>query len=284
MKLVIVSGLSGSGKSVALDALEDLGFYCIDNLPLGLLPAFAKQIVESPRRNYEHAAVGIDARNLSDDFQGFPDLLDEITHMGLACEVIFLQADDDTLIKRFSETRRKHPLTRAEVSLPEAIQMERQVLDSLALSSAWCIDTTSTNVHQLRDMIRGRMQHKAKSLSLTFLSFGYKHGVPVDADYVFDIRCLPNPHWVPQLRALTGLDDEVREFLGQEADMSEMFDNLRDFLERWIPHFEADNRTYMTVAIGCTGGQHRSVYLSRRLGDYFSQQREGVLVRHRELS
>ncbi len=284
MKLVIVSGLSGSGKSVALDALEDLGFYCIDNLPLGLLPAFARQITESPRRNYEHAAVGIDARNLSDDFQGFPDLLDEINHMGLACEVIFLQADDDTLIKRFSETRRKHPLTRSEVSLPEAIKMERQVLDSLALSSAWCIDTTSTNVHQLRDMIRERMHHKTTALSLTFLSFGYKHGVPVDADYVFDIRCLPNPHWVPQLRALTGLDEPVKEFLGQEADMTEMFENLCQFLERWIPHFEADNRTYMTVAIGCTGGQHRSVYLSRRLGDYFAGRRENVLVRHRELS
>ncbi len=284
MKLVIVSGLSGSGKSVALDALEDIGFYCIDNLPLGLLPAFAKQISESPRRNYEHAAVGIDARNLSDDFQGFPDLLDEISHMGLECEVIFLQADDDTLIKRFSETRRRHPLTRSEVSLSEAIKIERQVLDSLALSSAWCIDTTTTNVHQLRDMIRDRMQHKAAALALTFLSFGYKHGVPVDADYVFDIRCLPNPHWVPQLRALTGLDEAVQEFLGQEAEMGEMFENLCEFLERWIPRFEADNRTYMTVAIGCTGGQHRSVYLSRCLGDHFMKRRDNVLVRHRELS
>ncbi len=284
MKLVIVSGLSGSGKSVVLDALEDLGFYCIDNLPLALLPAFVEQISSSPRRNYEHAAVGIDARNLSEDFQGFPDLLDRISSMGLECEIIFLQADDDTLIKRFSETRRKHPLTRSGVSLAEAIAMERKMLESVAISADWCIDTTHTNVHQLRDKIRAHMQSKARTLSLTFLSFGYKHGVPVDADFVFDIRCLPNPHWVPQLRALTGLDREVREFLDRQEPMARMYEDLRDFLERWIPCFEADNRTYMTVAIGCTGGQHRSVYLATRLGQHFEARRENVLVRHRELS
>ncbi len=284
MKLVIVSGLSGSGKSVALDALEDLGFYCIDNLPLGLLAAFAQQITSSPRRNYEHAAVGIDARNLSDDFQVFPDLLDEIKQLGLECEIIFLQADDETLIKRFSETRRKHPLTRMGVSLPEAIKMEREILGTLALSADWCIDTSMTNVHQLRDKIRDHMHHKTRALSLTFFSFGYKHGIPLESDYVFDIRCLPNPHWVPQLRALTGLDDAVKAFLEQEAEMDEMFTHISSFLEHWIPRFEADNRTYMTVAIGCTGGQHRSVYLAKRLADHFAQSRENVLVRHRELS
>lgn len=283
MKLVIVSGLSGSGKSIVLHALEDLGFYCIDNLPLSLLPAFASQISASPRRNYEHAAVGIDARNLTEDFDSFADVLADIRAQGLACEILFLQADDNTLIKRFSETRRKHPLTRAGVSLAEAIQRERKLLGALAVNADWCIDTSRTNVHQLRDLVRERMLQEARTLSLTFMSFGFKHGVPVDADFVFDVRCLPNPHWVPQLRALTGLDREVEQFLEQQPLVSEMFDDIKTFIERWAPRFQADNRAYMTIAIGCTGGQHRSVYLSRRLADHFATLELEVLLRHREL-
>ncbi len=284
MKLVIVSGLSGSGKSIVLHALEDLGFYCIDNLPLSLLPAFAAQISGSPRRNYEHAAVGIDARNLTEDFDSFPDVLAEIKSLGLGCEILFLQADDNTLIKRFSETRRKHPLTRAGISLAEAIQRERKLLGALAVNADWCIDTSRTNVHQLRDLVRERMLQEARSLTLTFMSFGFKHGVPVDADFVFDVRCLPNPHWVPQLRALTGLDHEVKQFLEQQPLVGEMFEDLKSFIERWVPRFQADNRAYMTVAIGCTGGQHRSVYLSQRLAAYFGDSEMEVLLRHRELS
>ena len=284
MKLVIVSGLSGSGKSVALNALEDMDYYCIDNLPLSLLTSFAAQIANSPRRNYEHAAVGIDARNLSDDFESFPDVLAEIREMGLICEIVFLQADDSVLIKRFSETRRKHPLTRVEVSLSEAINRERRLLSALAENADICVDTSRTNVHQLRDLIRERLLQKSHGLSLTVLSFGFKHGIPVDADFVFDVRCLPNPHWVPQLRALTGLDDEVREFLEQQSVVSEMFEEIKQFLEKWIPRFQADNRAYITVAIGCTGGQHRSVYLAKRLADYFSQAEFDVLLRHREFS
>lgn len=283
MRLVIVSGLSGSGKSIVLHALEDIGFYCIDNLPLGLLSAFAAQMSHSPRHSYENAAIGIDARNLSEDLRSFPDVLAEIKAMGLQVDIIFLQADDATLIKRFSETRRKHPLTRAEVSLAEAIAQERQRLAPMAANADWCIDTTRTNVHQLRDQVRDRMLKTAVGMSLTFLSFGYKHGIPVDADLVFDVRCLPNPHWVPQLRALTGLDREVQEFLEQQPLMTQMFDDIRNFLEHWIPRFEADNRTYMTVAIGCTGGQHRSVYLATRLGDFFGRRGGQVMVRHREL-
>ncbi len=284
MKLVIVSGLSGSGKSIVLHSLEDLGFYCIDNLPLSLLPAFAAEISSSQLGSYEHAAVGIDARNLNKGFQQFPEILDNIRQQGLACEILFLQADDATLIKRFSETRRKHPLTRSGVSLAEAIKREREILSSLAISADWCIDSSRTNVHQLRDLVRERMMKEARSLSLTFMSFGYKHGVPVDADYVFDVRCLPNPHWVPDLRVLTGEDDEVKQFLESQAMVTEMFDDLKNFIERWMPRFLADNRAYMTVAIGCTGGQHRSVYMAQRLVAYFSEMDAEVLLRHRELS
>ena len=284
MKLVIVSGLSGSGKSIVLHSLEDLGFYCIDNLPLSLLPSFAAQMSNSPRGDYEHAAVGIDARNLSDDFASFPDVLAEIRAHGLECEILFLQAEDNTLIKRFSETRRKHPLTRSGISLAEAIGRERKLLAELAVNADWCIDSSHTNVHQLRDLVRGRMLNEARSLTLTFMSFGFKHGIPVDADFVFDVRCLPNPHWVPQLRALTGMDQEVGEFLEQQPLVGEMFEDLSSFIERWVPRFQADSRAYMTVAIGCTGGQHRSVYLSQRLASHFHEADIDVLLRHRELS
>lgn len=284
MKLVIVSGLSGSGKTIVLHALEDLDFYCIDNLPLVLLPAFARQISESPRRNYEHAAVGIDARNLNENFESFPELVADIRALGLACEIIFLRADDQVLIKRFSETRRKHPLTRSDVPLSEAIANERRLLGAVAANADWCLDTTRTNVHQLRDLVRERMLHEAQTLTLTFVSFGYKHGIPVDADFVFDVRCLPNPHWVPGLRMLTGLDAAVGDFLGQQPQVGQMYDDLHTFMARWLPRFEEDNRSYMTVAIGCTGGQHRSVYLAKRLADHFSQHSSSVLLRHRELS
>lgn len=283
MKLVIVSGLSGSGKSVVLHSLEDLGFYCIDNLPLSLLKEFAAQISKSELGHYEHAAVGVDARNLTDDFEHFAELLSQVRDMGLDCEVMFLQADDATLIKRFSETRRKHPLTHSGISLAEAISLERKLLSAVAISADWCIDSTHTNVHQLRDLIRERMLSESRSMSLTFLSFGFKHGVPVDTDFVFDVRCLPNPHWEPQLRALTGLDAEVQEFLSKQPTVNEMYGSIKGFIERWLPCFQADNRSYMTVAIGCTGGQHRSVYMAKRLSDHFSDSEFDVLLRHREL-
>lgn len=283
MKLVIVSELSGSGKSVVLHTLEDLSFYCIDNLPLGLLKEFASQMASGALGHYRRAAVGIDARNLNNDFGTFADLVAQIRALGIACEIIFLQADDNTLIKRFSETRRKHPLTRGGISLAEAIEQERKLLAAVASNADWCIDSSRTNIHQLRDMIRAQMLNESKALTLTFLSFGFKHGIPVDADFVFDVRCLPNPHWDPQLRALTGMDEGVQQFLERQPLVNEMFNDLQRFLERWIPAFQADNRTYMTVAIGCTGGQHRSVYFAETLAAAF-REREQVLVRHRELS
>lgn len=282
MKLLIVSGLSGSGKSIALHALEDLNYYCIDNLPMELLSAFAGQMA-SAKSQYSDSAVGVDARNLATDFQNFPKILSSIRSAGLQCEIFFLDADDGTLFKRFSETRRKHPLTRAEVSLAEAIRAERRLLEPIAALADWHIDTSRTNIHQLRSLIQSRVARQV-SLSLSFISFGYKHGVPVDADFVFDVRCLPNPHWEPPMRLLTGLDTDVVSFLESHSLVGQMFEDIKSFLETWIPRFEAENRNYVTVAIGCTGGQHRSVYLVERLAAYFLSTRPNVLRRHRELA
>lgn len=287
MKLYIVSGLSGAGKSVALHVLEDLNVYCIDNLPVGLLPAFAQQITGGLLQAHQSSAVGIDARALPEDLRHFPDILEQLEAQGLDAEIFFLEADDATLLKRFSETRRKHPLTNERIPLAEAIREERRVLEPIAARADLHLDTSRTTVHQLRDLIRERVSHgddAEASMSLLFQSFGYKHGIPADVDFVFDVRCIPNPHWEPQLRALTGLAPEVISFLEREPQVARMYEDLRDFLERWIPQFEDDNRSYMTVAVGCTGGQHRSVYLTERLARHFRAARKHVLTRHRELS
>lgn len=284
MKLTIISGLSGSGKSIALHVLEDLGYYSIDNLPIGLLPAFAGQIIDTPDSGYDRFAVGIDARNLNKDLERFPQILETLRTRGLACELFFLEADDATLLKRFSETRRKHPLTSASLPLEEAIETERRLLEPLVHSADLILDTSATNVHQLRDLLRERVSASGGALSLLFESFGYKHGLPVDADFVFDVRCIPNPHWEPELRALSGQDPAVARYLESQSEVEAMYQDICAFLDRWVPHFEADNRNYMTVAIGCTGGQHRSVYMVERLARHFRAQRDHVLVRHRELS
>lgn len=285
MKLLIVSGLSGSGKTIALQALEDLGYYCVDNLPVALLPAFAAQVGGTKtQRIYENAAVGIDARNISDDLRRFPAILTDIRELGLKVEILFLEADEKTLLMRFSETRRKHPLSSRKVPLVDAMQQERILLQPISAAADLHIDTSHTNVHELRDMIRERVVRESQSpLSLSFLSFGYKHGIPADADFVFDMRCLPNPHWVPRLRALTGTDTDVKTFLDEQTMAGAMFDQIREFLDHWLPAFAAENRSYLTVAVGCTGGHHRSVYMVERLAEYFRQQYDNVLVRHREL-
>jgi UPF0042 nucleotide-binding protein len=283
--MLIVSGLSGSGKSIALQALEDLDYYCIDNLPLGLLPQFAGQIIDTAaKRNIENVAVGIDARNLVRDLARFGEILDEVKKRGIVCEVVFLTAGDNVLIKRFSETRRKHPLTRANVSLTEAIAEERELLASISASADLHVDTSALNVHQLRSLIRERIaERQESSLSLLFVSFGYKNGLPADADFVFDVRCLPNPYWDPQLRLFKGTDTEIIRFLEQEPLVRDMFEDIKGFLERWIPFFETENRNYICVAIGCTGGQHRSVYLTEALASHFRRSRNNVLIRHREI-
>ena len=284
MKLVIVSGLSGSGKSVALHTLEDLGYYCIDNLPAGLLRALAAEL-NTQSSPVENAAVGIDARNLPQALQHFSEIQDELKTHGIASEILFLTCDSDTLIKRFSETRRRHPLSVDKISLAEAVELERALLEPIAARADLFIDTTQTTVHQLRDLVLKRIQRQhAAGLSLLFESFGYKHGIPTDADFVFDARCLPNPHWQPELRSLSGRDDAVIEYLEGESQVAKMYAELCGFLDNWIPAFEADNRSYLTVAVGCTGGQHRSVYLIEKLSGYFSDRYRNVATYHRELS
>ena len=285
MRLVIISGMSGSGKSVALHALEDLDYYCIDNLPIGMLPAFSVQILSKPNGEYTDFAVGIDVRNLSGDLSIFPELLEEMKSNNLKCDVIFLDADDTTLIKRFSETRRKHPLTDEGTPLSEAIAEERRILEPVSSSADLVFDTSKTTVHQLRQLIRDRiLGSTGNMMSVQFESFGFKHSTPVDANFVFDIRCIPNPHWVPELRGLTGLDQPVIDYLEKHDEVRKMFEDLKHFLSEWIPCFAAENRSYLTIAIGCTGGQHRSVYMAEKLANYFGQVYDNVLTRHRELA
>ena len=285
MKLYVVSGVSGSGKSTALNVFEDLDFYCIDNLPAGLLPAFAQRMSANANSCPIGAAVGIDARNIYDDIANFPKILSELKAGGMACETLFLYADENVLLKRFSETRRKHPLSDVAIPLGEAMQRERKVLEPISGCADLFIDTSHYNIHQLRDAIRTRVLEKPQqTLSLLFESFGFRRGVPIDADFVFDVRCLTNPHWVPALRDKTGLDSDVAGFLECDPHATRMFNDIRNFLEQWLPRFEADNRSYITVAIGCTGGQHRSVYIAQHLADHFANSRSGVLTRHRELT
>lgn len=284
MKLVVISGVSGSGKSTALHVLEDQDYYCIDNLPVGLLPDFALKMSALPGQLGELAAVGIDARNPAVDLSRFPEILGTLKQAGIDCEVLYFDADDEVLLKRFSETRRKHPLSGRSVPLQEAIHHERLLLQPIIERADLFIDTTHLNVHQLRDLIRERIQcEQSSELSILFESFGFKNGIATDADFVFDARCLPNPHWETQLRALTGLDQPVADFLQSQDLVESYFEQIKTLMTSWIPAFEADNRSYLTVAIGCTGGQHRSVYLAERLGQHFRQQRDQVIIRHRDL-
>ena len=284
MKFIVISGLSGAGKSIALNVLEDLGYYCVDNLPLGLLEAFAAELAAAQPIPDRVAAV-IDARNLSAAFDRFPDIKAAIRDQGIDCEVVFLEADNNALTKRFSETRRKHPLTAANVALLEAIQRERTLLEPVRDLADSCIDTSHTQYHELRELIRQRVDRRPlESMSLQFLSFGYKHGIPLDADFVFDVRSLPNPYWELGLRQLNGRDEKVVAFLDSHPAVGSMLESLREFLDKWIPAFEDDNRAYLTVAVGCTGGNHRSVYVVERLAMQFRDGRSGVLLRHRDIS
>jgi UPF0042 nucleotide-binding protein len=284
VKLVIVSGLSGSGKSVALHTLEDIGYYCIDNLPAGLLGVLALELSRAPNP-VNRAAVGIDARNLPQALEQFNDILGELERRGVRSEILFLTCETETLIKRYSETRRRHPLSNDAASLGEAVEQERRLLEPIAERAHLFIDTSQSNIHQLRDLVLERVDREKKGrLSLLFESFGYKHGIPRDADFVFDARCLPNPHWQPDLRPLTGRDTAVARYLEADPQVERMHYQLTDFLGQWIPAFEAGNRSYLTVAVGCTGGQHRSVYLVERMARHFRDHYPNVVTRHRELS
>lgn len=284
MNMSIISGLSGSGKSVALHALEDMDYYCIDNLPVGLLEAFANEIREQTISDGRNVAVGIDARNHPDQLSNFPKIIASLRSQGIICNILFLQADDATLLKRFSETRRKHPLSGADTPLADAIKRERNLLGPITANADMFIDTSRTNVHQLRDLVMESLGKNQKSGFLMLLrSFGYKHGIPGDADFVFDARCLPNPHWQADLRNLTGKDSAVADYLEQEEVARLYYQQLEDFLTSWVPHFQADNRSYLSIAIGCTGGQHRSVYLVERLARELKSRLCDIVTRHREL-
>lgn len=284
MSLYIVSGQSGSGKSIALHALEDHGFYCIDNLPARLLPHLAKQVNESDDPGFQNVAVGMDVRNQV-FLKELSACLQDLKDAGLEYRIIYLEADESILVKRYKETRRKHPLTSDKISLLEGIALEKQLLEPLAKQYSLRIDTTHTSPQQLRQqVIDFSIAEQQDGATLLFKSFGYKHGTPLDADFVFDIRCLPNPYWQQELRKYSGLDQPVISFLEKQEEVESMFRDICDFIQKWLPAFEREQRAYITIAIGCTGGQHRSVYLSEKLAKYFAQENIRTQVRHRELS
>ncbi|AMQ88067.1 RNase adapter RapZ [Marinobacter sp. LQ44] len=285
MKLIIVSGRSGSGKSTALHVLEDLGFYCIDNLPIGLLFPLTREAAqqEAPGR-LRKMAVSIDARNLSAELANFEQIYRQLRDAGVVVEIIFLDADEQSLLQRFHATRRKHPLSDDKTSLREAIANEKALLEPLSKLADLYINTTGMSMYELRDMVKQRVVgRKDQELALLFQSFGFKHGVPVDSDYVFDVRCLPNPYWDTSLRKYVGTDQPVIEFLEREPLTGQMVDDLIRFLDTWLPSFADSNRSYMTISIGCTGGQHRSVYVCEQLGQHFRTRYSNVQVRHTEL-
>lgn len=287
MRLVVISGHSGSGKSTALHVLEDAGFTCVDNLPASLLPQLIAHIesLANGEENETKFAISIDARNTWQDLERFQELIQSDKELGLKCEVIFLNARDSILIQRFSETRRKHPLSDHSRDLHQAIQKERELLEPIADMADLVIDTSNLNLHELRDLVKTRVAGNLNAgMSILFESFGFKHGVPVDAEIVYDVRCLPNPYWKPHLRGFNGLEKPVADFLADHIEVQEMLEDITHYLERWLPRYNASNRSYLTIAIGCTGGQHRSVFLCDQLFKQFSEKFDNVQVRHRELN
>jgi len=285
MRLIIVSGRSGSGKSTALNVLEDNGFYCIDNLPAGLLPELAERALLHTELLRPQVAVSIDARNLPSQLKRFPELLEEVRARHIQCDVLYLDADDETLLKRFSETRRRHPLTNESRSLAEAIRDEELLLAAIIDHADLKIDTTHLNLYQLRDVLKLRLLNRPEpGTAFLIESFGFKRGMPVDADLVFDVRCLPNPYWKAELRDFSGLDQPVIDYLTAQPDVEEMFQDIHAYLSKWLPRFAASNRAYVTIAIGCTGGHHRSVYLAERLGQALREPLKNLQVRHRDLA
>lgn len=283
-KFFIISGTSGSGKTIALQVLEDLGFYCIDNLPASLVPEMAARVLGNNTKEH-NCAFSIDSRN-QDIIGDLEDSFNSLKAFNVETRVIFLDADDNTLLKRYSETRRKHPLSDENTSLREAIHRERNLLKYLQNIADRSINTAQTTPHELRRIIRDETALVSeRALTLLFQSFGFKYGGPTDADFVFDVRCLPNPHWHPELKPLTGMDAPVVAFLSQQDLCQSMYHDIKTFVENWLPHFISDNRNYITVGIGCTGGQHRSVYLTEQLKTHFaSDEAIHTLARHRELS
>ena len=284
LELVIVSGLSGSGKTVALRTLEDAGYYCIDNLPLTMLPELVDNMINNRQTPVEEVAIAIDARSGVESAARFDEILQHVSSHPLHLDVLFLTCDTSRLLKRFSETRRKHPLSRKGLPLADAIQKERKLLADIQANANLSIDSTDLNVHQLRQMIMDRLlSNSGSEMDILIQSFGFKNGVPSDTDFVFDVRCLPNPHWEKELKPLTGRDRAVVKYLENYPEVIAMCDSILGFLGEWIPRFEKENRSYMTISIGCTGGQHRSVYLAERIATGLKKQLSRVSIRHRDL-
>lgn len=285
MKLVIVSGLSGSGKTVALHTLEDAGYFCVDNLPVALLPEFIETTILRTPVIYDLIAVAIDARSGIDDVHQLDDAVTQIRQLKFTTEILFLTSDTKKLVSRFSETRRKHPLSRSGLPLVEAINLEQNLLQNIYSSADLIIDTTNLNVHQLRRKIVQRLlPDTGDEIAILVQSFGFKHSLPNDTDFVFDVRCLPNPHWENSLRPLTGRDKAVIEYLEGYAEVDAMFESIIKFLKTWLPSFIQENRSYMTISIGCTGGQHRSVYMAEKIANALQQSTYHASVHHRDLT
>ena len=286
-QLIIVTGLSGSGKSIALRALEDSGYYCIDNLPATMLPSIAEHLQSTKKNstkfttsNHDRVAISIDSRSAA--IETLPTHIEQLKAQNISTQVLFLESNIETLVKRFSETRRKHPLSKDTTTLAESIAFERELLGNLG-QLGHVIDTSNLSANTLRGWVKDIVATEHQGLTLLFTSFGFKHGIPLDADFVFDVRCLPNPHYDPRLRDLTGNDTLVIDFLNKQKDVHEMLQDIQMYIEKWLPNFVTDNRSYLTVAIGCTGGQHRSVYIVERLSQFF-MPRQKVRTRHRELN
>ncbi len=285
MRLLIVSGLSGSGKSVALHVLEDLGFYCIDNLPAALLKSAVIDMTSGETPKSRDLALGIDARNRPQDLEALPEIISEFRRHNLQVDVIFLQADDEIILKRYSDTRRRHPLAELTPELKDAVSRERALLSAVINMADLIVDSSRTSIYELADVIRERVdRRKTGNLSVLIESFGFKNGIPSDADFVFDLRTLPNPYWTLELRGLTGLDSEVSEFLEAQPTFVAMHDDILAFLRKWIPIYLKANRAYLTIALGCTGGQHRSVYMTEKLSASIREFHELTQSRHNELS
>ncbi len=285
MRLIIVSGLSGSGKSVALHVLEDLGYYCIDNMPAALLKSVVDEFTSDADKSTGLLAVGVDARNRQENIEALPQLIADLRAQDIQTELLFLQSSEDVLLKRYGETRRRHPLAEHGTALRAAIQNEREMLSAIVNSADLIIDTTRTSIYELADVIRERIdRRKSDTLSVLVQSFGFKSGIPADADFVFDLRCLPNPYWTPELRSLTGRDAAVTDFLDAQPTFVTMYEDILAFLQRWIPEYDDVHRGYLTVAIGCTGGQHRSVYMTEKLASALREGHDPVLTRHNELA
>jgi UPF0042 nucleotide-binding protein len=284
VRIIVISGLSGAGKSIALHMLEDLGFYCIDNMPAALLKPFVSHTVRSAETSYQRTAVGLDARNTPQEVATVPGLLAELKRSGIHCDVVYLLANDEELLRRYAETRRKHPLSSDQRGLHGAIQLERELLAPIANAADLIIDTSHMGLHDLRYLVHRTVGHEVDGpLTITFESFGFKHGIPGDADFVFDARTLPNPYWEPTLRQLTGRDPAVIDFLKGHAAVQRLVDDIEAFITGRIAEYQATSRGYLTVAVGCTGGRHRSVYVVEQLLSRFTARFPQAIARHNAL-